>query len=118
MQKSCQAVLLLKILLIFPLKLMDPVLLHVQSTQEYHMCVMNPVLKLLDMQHVLRITLGITHPLLTHVHLLVSNTLYFTISQYYWCFQNLKSTATLERAMCKNTEYYVRIMLILSGILL
>ena len=38
----------------FLFKSMDPVLKHVQLTPEYHMYVINPVLWLLDMQHVQR----------------------------------------------------------------
>ena len=56
--------------LAFLFKSMDPVLKHVQLTPEYHMYVVNPVLWLLDMQHVQRILLGLTF--LKHAHLLVS----------------------------------------------
>ena len=56
--------------LAFLFKSMDPVLKHVQLTPEYHIYVINPVLWLLDMQHVQRILLGLTF--LKHAHLLVS----------------------------------------------
>ena len=58
-------------LLVFLFKLVDPVLAHVQLTLEYRMSV-NPVLYLLDMQHVQLIILGLTLHLLKHAHLLVS----------------------------------------------
>ena len=53
---------------------MDLVLAHVQLIPEYHTYVMNAVLFLLDMQHVLRITSGITLTHLIYVHLTVSIT--------------------------------------------
>ena len=75
-------VLLMKNLQVFLLKLMDLVLTYVQLTPEYHMSVTNPVLYLLDMQHVQRILLGLTF--LKHAHLQVSKPACFFYCIHYF----------------------------------